>query len=262
MTAPPRRPPPPPSGDLRNWAQELHRYLTGDALVRQRQEPTPLLLSHLVDGLTERASVNGLCMFDPVDKRPVYSKDGAFVPLANLTSDIATTAEARTGTANNKLMTPARVADRQGRQVISANAQTALVFDQIPQEATEISLLFNSPSAPANSTVRLDFGAGVGSYDHTRLPGGAAYAAPIGANAAAAYDLDTATGAFGIQGVMRLDRFDSAAWWLSGVYRRNVTFQNYSSGRAIGLPTDGSAVLRVTCTAAFTGGVVVANWRI
>lgn len=76
------RTPPYPGRDLNSWASQIYEFLASQANVTQRVEPTPVLLAHQTASGQERATVNGLLIYDPVAKRPLLSMDGAFYPVA------------------------------------------------------------------------------------------------------------------------------------------------------------------------------------
>lgn len=76
-----RRKPPLFSGNVAAWAQDITSYLSSDSLLRSREEPSSPLLAHKMATGQEKAAVDGILLFDPVDKRPLVSIDGAFVKM-------------------------------------------------------------------------------------------------------------------------------------------------------------------------------------
>jgi hypothetical protein len=78
--------PPNPSRFGRNidqWALALYEYMTSQTKFGEANDPVPLLPAHLVTGGLERASVNGIVLYDPVEKNLVISKDGLFISSSN-----------------------------------------------------------------------------------------------------------------------------------------------------------------------------------
>lgn len=78
------RTPPYPRKDLEAWARDLYNYMISEANVKERLEPSAVLLAHRVAGVLERASVDGILLYDPAVsvEAPVVSIGGEFVPLA------------------------------------------------------------------------------------------------------------------------------------------------------------------------------------
>lgn len=61
------------------WASRLFDYLTAEATETGLAVAAPVLLARL--SADARASVDGIVLFDPVNKVPVYSANGAYVPI-------------------------------------------------------------------------------------------------------------------------------------------------------------------------------------
>lgn len=63
------------------WALELTAYLQTTALVDQNAQPQAVMLAHRTRDQLERASVDGIMMYDPVYKSPVFSNNGQWEPV-------------------------------------------------------------------------------------------------------------------------------------------------------------------------------------
>lgn len=74
---------PQPGKDLVVWARETARYLNDLARPRDlTQIGTPVLLSHRSRGTAERATTEGILLYDPLGKSPVCSVEGEWRPIA------------------------------------------------------------------------------------------------------------------------------------------------------------------------------------
>lgn len=67
--------PPAPTSDLKQWARDLYAYLI------DQQKPTPtkaqlVFLQHKM--VNDKATIDGLVMYDPQLGLPVFSKNGAW----------------------------------------------------------------------------------------------------------------------------------------------------------------------------------------
>ena len=77
-----RRLPPYPSGNLQQWALALVDYLQRVDGVDAEILPEPILLQHLTGD--EKALQDGLVMFEPTLKVPVYSAGGVWRTFDNV----------------------------------------------------------------------------------------------------------------------------------------------------------------------------------
>lgn len=77
-----RHHPPAPTGatNLQAWAQQVYTYLLDQQFGRKEIVASPVFLSHMTG--QEKATTDGILMYDPVDKQVVVSVDGAWKPIA------------------------------------------------------------------------------------------------------------------------------------------------------------------------------------
>jgi hypothetical protein len=161
-------------------------------------------------------------------------------------------------------LTPANVRALSGRQQLILTGQGFAPFNQIPDEATEIDLIINGLGAPANTAVRLDFeGAPNARAFSTRMGApNATLPTVVGDDNNVYYILDFHNAVLGLAGMLRLVREGPGqAWGVSGSLRRSTAFL-ITYGGVFGMNGDLSARLRLSCTAAMTGGAATVRWRI
>lgn len=70
--------PPFPGKDLNEWARKIYAYLN-DQSQEKMIKSGPVLLQHRTSG--EKATTDGIMMYDPQLGEPVYSKNGAWYKL-------------------------------------------------------------------------------------------------------------------------------------------------------------------------------------
>ncbi len=75
------RKPPIYRGDVQSWANQIVSYLSTRDGIKKQNDPDPVLLPWQISGDIDRAVLDGVLMYDPVKKVPVYSKDGAWVAV-------------------------------------------------------------------------------------------------------------------------------------------------------------------------------------
>ena len=73
------RPPQPTGNSWRQWALQMVEYLSDRTRIESENLPRPVQLPHLVRD--ERATVDGILMYDPVAQLPVCSIGGVWVPV-------------------------------------------------------------------------------------------------------------------------------------------------------------------------------------
>lgn len=70
-----------PRGNLNEWARQLFSYLNENQPNKQQVLPQVVLLPHQTADRNYSADINGLLMFDPVNKVVVVSVDGEWRQL-------------------------------------------------------------------------------------------------------------------------------------------------------------------------------------
>ncbi len=74
---------PDPGGkSLHEWAREVYRYFMAQSNIQGKNDPAPVALAHQSDGTLYRATAAGVLMYSPAGGTPVFSKDGAWVPIS------------------------------------------------------------------------------------------------------------------------------------------------------------------------------------
>lgn len=176
----------------------------------------------------------------------------------------ATTAEARAGVVTDKVMSPALVQARSGRQLIAVAGQGFVPFNQIPNEATEIDVILNGVTFVANAGLFFDFeGAPNGRAFSTRSAFlGATVVNTVGDDNLTVFNLDFNNAITGLAGMLHLVRDNpGGTWGVSGTLRRASNFL-LSYGGVFNMNGDLNARLRLGSQAALTSGVATAVWRI
>lgn len=67
--------------NLRGWAEQLYRFLEQSQPIANRVEPQSVLLAHRTGGVSERASTDGLLLYDPVTRSVVVANNGIWEPV-------------------------------------------------------------------------------------------------------------------------------------------------------------------------------------
>lgn len=178
----------------------------------------------------------------------------------------ATTAEAKAGVVTDKVMSPALVQARQGRQLISMTGLSTVTFDQMPAEADEFVLMYLGLECPAGFTMSLDFsGAPAARFYtsrsiivHNQTPTGS------GQDNATLGTIDASTLVQNLQGKCNFARTDGpgSAWIGDTESRRTAT--NILFGHILAV-MNGEMVAfpRVSINiGTWTGGLMVCKWRV
>lgn len=181
---------------------------------------------------------------------------------------VASTAEARAGTDNVKMMTPAAVQARTGFTAeIGAAGLTTVSLGAIPAEAKEITISLNDFTYPANSGVALSFitaGTAIWYATRTRVDNGVVPAV-MDASGSLSSVLDNYTGQIALFGAYTLKCAGGTHWWnITGSARRATTSQIIWAGSVISItPAELASGLKLTSTgAAFLNGFAQLRWRI
>lgn len=67
---------------MEEWAQQLYYFLSANTTrFGQTNNPLPVLLPHIKDNVTARATEDGILLFDPTEGRAVVSINGTFENL-------------------------------------------------------------------------------------------------------------------------------------------------------------------------------------
>lgn len=66
---------------IEEWAQQLYYFLSTNTRFGQTNNPLPVLLPHIKDNVTARATEDGILLFDPSEERAVVSINGTFENL-------------------------------------------------------------------------------------------------------------------------------------------------------------------------------------
>jgi len=66
--------------DAKAWALAFYEFFVSQSSIEGQVDPTPLLLAYKSQGINERASVDGLFLYDPVYETPVVSESGVWEP--------------------------------------------------------------------------------------------------------------------------------------------------------------------------------------
>lgn len=77
--------PPNPTGfrSLSEWAQQFYEFFLARSRVAEENDPLPVLLPHRTSTTFERATPNGILLYDPVYNTPVVSVGGEWEPTRN-----------------------------------------------------------------------------------------------------------------------------------------------------------------------------------
>lgn len=67
---------------LHGWASSLFEFMSSQAAVTSRPEPTAVQLAHRTEGGLERAATDGILLYDPRINSVVYSVGGQWVPIS------------------------------------------------------------------------------------------------------------------------------------------------------------------------------------
>jgi hypothetical protein len=175
----------------------------------------------------------------------------------------ATTAEARAGSRNDVVMSPALVQARSGVQVLDSAGQTALTFNQVPNEANEIDLALNGLNYNSGRIVFLDFAGAPGARAwSTRVRSGATYTPPTGDDDNSRFVLDLAPALSWASGLIKLSRnVQGGSWFIDGSLRFAVSHVMHYTG-VFTLYGTTVAQLRINSDGPFIGGWAHARWRI
>jgi hypothetical protein len=182
-------------------------------------------------------------------------------------ADFASLAEARAGIRPDAVMSPALVQARQGVQALTMAGKTAVVFDQVPLETSELELTFSGINLPANAFLTFDW------FD---LPLSRAFSVrAFHTNGAVSgvggednhpnFTLESNSVAGFPTGVIRLLWDEAGSWIVSGTMRRSPNVQASFSGSYTGAGGVKPRQLRLNSTAAILSGSpgnVALRWRI
>lgn len=68
---------------IEEWATEFYEFYLSQTRIREENDPLPVLLAHRTDGGLERATTNGIMLFDPIYDTMVVSENGKWEPHRN-----------------------------------------------------------------------------------------------------------------------------------------------------------------------------------
>lgn len=66
---------------MEEWAQQLYYFLAAETRFGEVNNPLPVLLPHIKNNVTARATEDGILLFDPSQSRAVVSISGTFEKL-------------------------------------------------------------------------------------------------------------------------------------------------------------------------------------
>jgi hypothetical protein len=271
------RTPPPPSGDLKLWSRQLYNYLVGEAQIKQRVEPTPILLSHKSAVVPERAAVEGLLLYDPVSKKVIYSRNGEFFPFGDNVI-VAATAPANPQQGQlwyntsspqglfvrvNNQWEPAYVPPvTNGTQTINTAGLSQVVFDQIPREAQSVVITFANTTLASGNLIMDFVGSTASNTSFARQINAGVFGPVESAGIVSEVILDT-IGAGGFIGNIYLERqpANNAVWVFTGSYRRGSPNIVNLAGRIILDVVDLRLRFRPS-TGLFSTNPIIVKWRV
>lgn len=67
------------AGDMKTWARQMYEYLSNQSLLTKAVTAEPILLARQTSNA--RAGVDGIVLFNPTLRVPVFSRDGNYLPL-------------------------------------------------------------------------------------------------------------------------------------------------------------------------------------
>lgn len=212
----------------------------------------------------------------PTGRQPgeiyVNFADGQFgyINAAGVAVDVlplyASTTEARIGTATNRLMSPARVADLSGR-IAAAASGTTVLLNGVPERATQMLVQFDSVAWPATQNLLLRFASAGGTdefYTTRTVLTNAGAVVVAGDGGGLNMTIDNNATPVTVSGHILLSRMSSPAtrWVISGALRRSATVTLLYSGVVFFNTPTLSGITIAAGGAGLSGGNLGLQWFI